>query len=325
MLKLANPPLDCISRVRFAPINGSSQLLASSWDARVRLYDAATGQFQGIQIHPLAVLDCAFTQDPLRCLSVGLSRQVVLYDFRAQQEQILGYHDEAIRCVEFHHQSQQVFTSSWDRTLKAWDPRQGSGTPIADIELGTKAFSMDVGADKIIIGGADRCVHMYDIRMLDREDRHRECSLKNQIRCVRIGLDQRRYGISSVEGRVAIEYFDSEENSQSRYMFKCHRVEDKVNAVNALAFHPVHGTFATGGSDGGICVWDSHAKKRLCKLSPFETSVSCMEFSADGTQLAIGVSYTFDDGERMPPPVPELIVRRITDSEVLPYAAKGKD
>ena len=87
------------------------------------------------------------------------------------------------------------------------------------------------------------------------------------------------------QGRVAIESFsttaDSSPPTESRppsasYAFKCHRVpvpagaaggggEDRIYPVNAVAFHPVHGTFATGGGDGGVCIWDYKNKKRLVR------------------------------------------------------------
>lgn len=65
------------------------------------------------------------------------------------------------------------------------------------------------------------------------------------------------YAISSVEGRVAIEYFDSSEESQAKkFAFKCHRRkengEDTAYPVNAIAFQPVYGTFATGGEPYSI-------------------------------------------------------------------------
>lgn len=60
------------------------------------------------------------------------------------------------------------------------------------------------------------------------------------------------YAVSSVEGRVAIEYFDNSETAQAKkFAFKCHRAkeggEDVAYPVNAIAFQPVYGTFATGG------------------------------------------------------------------------------
>lgn len=52
------------------------------------------------------------------------------------------------------------------------------------------------------------------------------------------------YASSSIEGRVAVEFFDASDESQKRkYAFKCHRQAeggvDVVYPVNALAFHPV--------------------------------------------------------------------------------------
>lgn len=41
---------------------------------------------------------------------------------------------------------------------------------------------------------------------------------------------------------------------------------DVIYPVNAIAFHPKHGTFATGGSDGIVNIWDGANKKRLCQL-----------------------------------------------------------
>jgi hypothetical protein len=53
------------------------------------------------------------------------------------------------------------------------------------------------------------------------------------------------YATASVEGRIAVEYFDPSPATQAKkYAFKCHRhtVEDvdQVYPVNALAFHPVY-------------------------------------------------------------------------------------
>jgi hypothetical protein len=53
--------------------------------------------------------------------------------------------------------------------------------------------------------------------------------------------------------RCSQEYFDYAESVQARkYAFKCHRkVEsgrDIVYPVNTIAFHPILGTFATGGA-----------------------------------------------------------------------------
>lgn len=80
----------------------------------------------------------------------------------------------------------------------------------------------------------------------------RESSLKYQTRCIRCYPNGTGYALGSIEGRVAMEYFDNSEQVQAKkYAFKCHRRSeagrDVVFPVNAIAFHPIFGTFATGG------------------------------------------------------------------------------
>lgn len=57
-----------------------------------------------------------------------------------------------------------------------------------------------------------------------------------------------------------------------------------------------HNTFASGGSDGTVSIWDHNAKKRMKQYPHFPTEVSCLSFSPDGEKLAIGVSYEHDNG-----------------------------
>ena len=86
------------------------------------------------------------------------------------------------------------------------------------------------------------------------------------------------YVLSSIEGRVAVEYLDpSPEVQKRKYAFKCHRNKDgdveHIFPVNAISFHKEYNTFATGGSDGkspfnyesshfmSICVKFRHSEK----------------------------------------------------------------
>lgn len=56
-----------------------------------------------------------------------------------------------------------------------------------------------------------------------------------------------------------------------------------------------HNTFASGGSDGFISIWDHSAKKRMKLYPKFPTSISALAFSPDGSRLAIGASYEHDN------------------------------
>lgn len=138
------------------------------------------------------------------------------------------------------------------------------------------------------------------------------------------------------QGRIAIEYF--EENAKNKsYAFKCHRKNDKAYPINAIAMNPVYETFASGGGDGTVHIWDSGKRKRISSLPTFQTSVSALSFrynnivchflnlcrdlfclflrSMDGLSLAVAESYAFEEGD-IQHPEDRLYIRSLTESDV---------
>lgn len=219
------------------------------------------------------------------------------------------------------------------------------------IQLAAKPFAVGLTDTRLVVAMASRKVSVYDLhalRMLldqaggsaDREEalevapwQARESSLKFMTRAVSCMPDGTGFATSSIEGRVAVEWFDPEEQKKT-YAFKCHRqtntVEeageekkvDIIYPVNALAFHHVHGTFATGGGDGVVAIWDAQTKRRIKQYGKFGTSVAALDFSNDGKFLAVGVSPGFEDGQEDTDPDPSLVkvvIRTMADGE-----AKGK-
>ena len=84
------------------------------------------------------------------------------------------------------------------------------------------------------------------------------------------------------------------------------------------SIHPGYGTFATGGSDGFVNIWDGQNKKRLSQFQKYPTGITSLGFSNDGTMLAIGVSYLYEDREPVNVPEPAVFVRNISDAEAKP-------
>lgn len=190
---------------------------------------------------------------------------------------------------------------------------------------------------------ASRALHIYDLRSLatfteqsgappppnklDIEPwQRRESSLKFMTRAVACMPNDAGYASSSIEGRVAVEWFDPSPESQDRkYAFKCHRQNvdgvDVVYPVNALAFHPVFGTFASGGGDGVVALWDGVAKRRIRQYQKYPSSVAALAFSSNGKYLAIGISPGFEDGkDDIPEGTVKLFIRELGETEA---KAKG--
>ncbi|RDX42913.1 WD40 repeat-like protein [Polyporus arcularius HHB13444] len=299
-IELASPPFDSVSSVRFSPTN-PSHLLASSWDATVRFYDVATNEQKSKYDHRAAVLACCFSDDT-HAFSGGLDTSVRGLDLQTEQISHLGQHADAISCMNWSHTENTLITGSWDRTLRFWDPR-AQNHQTSSHDLPERVYNMDLAEGHIlVVAMASRLFHIYDIRKMDAVAQARESSLKFMTRALACMSDGSGYATGSVEGRIAVEYFDpSPQAQEKKYAFKCHRQTiddvDHVWPVNALAFHPVYNTFASAGSDGTVSIWDHKSKKRLRQYPKYNSPVPTIAFNCDGTKLAVGASYTWEEGE----------------------------
>lgn len=321
--RLHSPPSDGISNVTFTSANGSNLLLASSWDDHVRLYDAGSNLLRFKYSEGSPVLDCAFVSG-VSAYSCTLAGTLSTYDFNRQSKTSIGKHDDAIKCVRSSESTGTVVTGSWDKTCKIWDAR--TNECIGTHAQPDKVYAMDVCENNLVVCTAGRHVWIWDLRYMERPAQRRESNLKFQTRTVACFPSGTGYVMGSIEGRVAVEYFDPSAASQAnKFAFKCHRDKtaqgETIYPVNAIAFHPTSNMFTTGGSEGIVNMWDPARKKRVCQIRPlqgtpspvdkllrYDTGISSLSFNHDGSLLAIGVSYGYERGEE--PHAPDSIVIR---------------
>lgn len=121
-----------------------------------------------------------------------------------------------------------------------------------------------------------------------------------------------------------MEYLDpSSEIQRKKYAFKCHRIkenngEELIYPVNTIAFHNGYNTFATGGSDGFVNIWDGFNKKRLCQFHRYPTHISSLAFSPDGNTIAIASSTIYDMDNNKDNIPNTIYIRTVTDQETKP-------
>jgi len=301
-------------------------LIAASWDKKVRLYDAKANTLRATFEQKAAVMDAAFSADDTKIFSGGLDKSVVMYDVKTGKQTILGSHDGAIRCVEYSATQQLVATGGWDSVVSLWDARQqgqNAALTASATQPSCKVYTMALaGPHRLLVATSGRHVFVYDLRNIATPEHQRESALMNQTRCVRAFVDGSGFALSSTEGRVAIEYLDlSAAVQKKKYAFKCHRKTvgktQQLYPVNTMAFHPVHGTFATGGCDGLINVWDWQNKKRICQYPAYATSISSLAFNRTGSLLAVAASYTWEEGDK-DHPSDAIFIRSVNEFEVRP-------
>lgn len=267
-------------------------------------------------------------------------------DLSTGTQSVLSSHTAGVKCVAYSSAHQILVSASWDSTLHIHHPDNPS-IPTASITLPAKPFSLSLSPTKLVIAMASRALHIYDLatlsadsaatavsslepRLLQTEPwQRRESALKFMARAVACMPNDAGYASSSIEGRVAVEWFDPSATSQARkYAFKCHRQAspegiDVVYPVNALAFHPIHGTFASGGGDGFVALWDGVGKRRIRQYQKYTASVAALSFSKDGRFLAVGISPGFEDGkEGIGEGIVKVYVRELGENEAKAKTAK---
>lgn len=240
---------------------------------------------------------------------------------------MLGSHEAGVQSICYNSEIKSLISGSWDKYIHLHDPR--SEDPLTSKhEQPFKIWSVATVGHNLVIAMPERCIHLYDLRNMSGPWQRRESSLKFQIRAIECMPNAQGYASSSIEGRVAVEFFDPSEEGQARkYAFKCHRQSeggvDTVYPVNALAFHPVYGTFASGGGDGVVSVWDGLAKRRLRQYPRFGASIAALSFNNQGTYLAAASSGGFEDGRpdsECPQSTVKVFIREMAEGE-----GKGKD
>ena len=88
-------------------------------------------------------------------------------------EDVVGTHDDAVKCVEYDQESGMIISGGWDNKLKAWDARLPTERRcVADIQLPGKVYSMSLspesvdgrgggGGRKLVVAMSGRDVHVY--------------------------------------------------------------------------------------------------------------------------------------------------------------------
>ena len=355
---LPDAPSDGITALTFSHFDDPTQsntLLVSSWDGTLRQYAKATTDpaftcktVQKAAEPGVPLLSSAFGTSLRFCYGGGLDGVLYQVDMEQGVSTPVGRHEKAISALVTPSSpgsndapSASPFfgvmaSGSWDGTVKLWStksPTSSSAGSIAEVDVGGKVFAMDWVDSTLMVATSGRKILLFEIRKAGETYsavplQTRDSSLKFQTRSCALFPDGEGFALGSIEGRVAIEYMDENDialaQGKKKYAFKCHRVGDVVYPVNAVAFHPTFGTFATGGCDGQVVLWDAKHKKRLVALPRLATSISALAFSkgsSAGRLLAVAQSYTFEEGEK-DHPSDQVYVREMFDHEVKSSSAK---
>lgn len=306
-IPLPTPPLDFLTGTSFSPHDDN--LLVTSYDGSVLLYSCQTPEGQVVPkllsrfLADSPVLSLAFTSTRATFTGLldGTIRQVD-YENMKLSTSLNGTPTDQLSAavnnlctVQDHHNL--LVASRLGGDLVYLDPR--SLRVLHNLKSSSKIFAMDTTSTRVTVSQSSRQVQIYDVRKWDAPCVTRNSGLKYQITHLQNFPSQEGYALSSLDGRVSVEYYDELPEAQLlRFAFKCHRHRDKatgvdsVYPVNVLRFHARTNVLYTGGADGNVCTWDWQRRKRTKQFAAVDDSraVSHMDINHDGSILVVGAN-----------------------------------
>ena len=294
-------PTDSIQTLRWAPNPAVSLLCGGGWDCKAIVWEVTSqntcvGRAQ--VTNPEPVMSVSWKNDHSGIFLGTGDNSVKLWDLANNALQTIGTHSAPVKEVAWCEQIGHVISGSWDGTVAFWDARQPN--PAASINLPGRVFGMSLQYPILVAVLSDKKIAVWNLQNLHSNSQPEismDPSLKFQIRSVALAPGAKNFVLGLLEGRCIVKSVKIENTIKvaTEFAFKCHR-DTLAHSINAVAFSPVHGTFATGGSDGNIVYWDMAQKQRVKALQTLGAPVTAIDFKSDSSIIAYALGYDWHKG-----------------------------
>lgn len=246
-----------------------SHIVCTSWDGSISMYNYDSMNRLTSLRHKFPLLSTGVVHNG-KIYAGSVQGEILEVDLESEKFETVSESAElgiSSICI----QDASVIAGSWDGSLRIVDSRNNNTQ--FETTLGHKVLSMDCHENKLCISLTAGEVKIFDLRKLGVPV-SRKAGLKFQARDIKIMPSYEGYVQSSLDGRVAVEYFDHEEK---KFAFRCHRMSLQdaqfVFPVNTICFKPHSSTLFTGGSDGRIYAWNLSTRKKSDELPKLDSSV----------------------------------------------------
>ncbi|CAR23145.1 Bub3p [Lachancea thermotolerans CBS 6340] len=281
---LKNVPEDLVSSLLVS--DRTPHINVTAWDGTVSLYDYNANELVVRMKHTDPLLCSAWLEHGSKKYAGSVAGEVLEVDMESGKFHLVSDAAElgisAMRCSE-----NDVLAGSWDGSLQALDTRSGKAWFTVRHE-NRKVLALDCAGNTVVVATTGGKVTIYDLRNM-HNPKLQESGLKFQTRDIKLMPSGGGYVQSSLDGRVAVEYFGQD---SSRFAFRCHRMNlsdtQFVFPVNALCFNRSDELLYTGGSDGRVFSWNLTTRKKSEELPKFEDSVLKLGCNDDVFCVATG-------------------------------------
>jgi WD40 repeat protein len=204
-------------------------------------------------------------------------------------------HEASIKTSKFSPDGAQIVTASWDKTARIWNVSNGE---IAAVLAGHTApvniaiYSKD--GRYIATGSDDQTINIWNAKTYQLH-----CTLEGHSGIVGLAeFSADNSLLITANGDIYPEEGESVDTNAKVWNVDTGELvftlTDHTEAISCAKFSPDGTTIATGSLDGSVKIWSSQTGNCLFTFLHFEDddkdkgSTIVLEFSPDGTQLAVG-------------------------------------
>ncbi|KAK1351176.1 hypothetical protein CWI37_1706p0010 [Hamiltosporidium tvaerminnensis] len=277
-MKINDAPSDSISDIKF-----NKNLLVTSWDKIIRLYDINENK----QIMKLTteypILKGIFKSDT-ECVIGDVKGNINFIDIERQLLTNNICVDRGIQCLYKHNSA--FLCGGWSKKIYFFDDQK----VFLEKNLPEKIVCSDIKDDKIIIGMNNR-VSIYDIRNFNNPIKDTEYK-DTIIRSISFGIKDIDYCFGTVNGKIRVEFSNQKNNFSFNSNYQPNNNFKLMYPINHIEFN--EDRLIVGGSDGLISEIDVYKKKRTKTIFKGNTGISCFVINND--KIIIGCSYLYEKG-----------------------------
>jgi WD40 repeat protein len=273
-----------VQSVAYSP---DGKLLASgSWDTKIILWDASTGQVTGSPLkgHTSYVQSVAFSPDGTILASGSADHNIILWDVKSRQPigEPLKAHTGVVQSIAFSPDGKTLASGSVDMTVLLWDvrSRQLIRSPLKGHTAVVRSVAYSPDGKMIASASADKTIRLWD------------ASTGESIGAPLTGQTGSVESVAfSPDGKLLAS---SSDNTLILWDVSTRKavgpaLTGHTEAVESVAFSPDSKLLASGSHDKSIILWDVATRRPIGEpLSGHTAVVNSVTFSPDGQTLASG-------------------------------------
>ena len=273
-----------VSSVAFSP--DGKQILASTYDEKVKVYDVASGR----ELLEVVGFLAAYSPGGKRIVSAVDFRHLTIWDAVSGKAQLSwkAHQRRLISDVAFDPKGKRVLSGGWDNWVKCWDSATGKELVAVQQWKGTpRAVAWAPDGKRWVVGlmgNLATSVDVWDTETQEVTTRYTgHTGPVRGVLAVAFSPDGKRIVSGGFDRRVRV--WDAK-TGQEQLVLPGHNP-----TVSSVAFSPDGHWVISGGHDNAVKVWDSTTGKQVYTFQTEDGGrqlVRCIAVNADGSRVASG-------------------------------------